>query len=484
MNSHSYVGVDEYPRCESSRRGSALVAVFLVVCVVSLVLGGLAAGAHQRMLILRDDTDFSRALSIADAGAAHAFGLLANNPQLGDGGGVVVDNNDFSGGRYRVTSESIGPNLLLVTSEGFYRNHTAVAAATLRLNPDAAGGDPVGGPQTPTLPVSGMSAPLMILAGSTLTMSGGINANLGSFAAHANGDIILSGGPNITASALSAVGSITLEGNPQLHLDGGNGQLHANDHITLRGNINADLITANSIAGNWGTTTQATTVAPTVSWPNWFSPMPPKLNQPVNPVPELPLPSLDVPAFKSTAEQNAWHYEGNQDITRGWLTQDILQRTGQNVHNNETLVAPQGGVMFVNGNVQIASDMRFEGVIVATGNVTIGGAATFNNTTPYPAIVSVNGNISIAGGAQGPTVNGWIYAMEGSVTASGGASGAGIVAKQNVTISGGYGLGTFASEALLSPGQTGGSPGTGGGGSSGGAGSGGTPDIELLSWIQ
>jgi hypothetical protein len=187
----------------------------------------------------------------------------------------------------------------------------------------------------------------------------------------------------------------------------------------------------------------------------------------------LTLPELNTDAFRTFAEQNTYYYAGNQNITRSWLTADILRRTGVNVNNNQTVVAPQGGVLYVNGTVSIASDMRVEGMVIATGTITIGGAARLNNTTPYPGLVSVNGNIVLGGGSSGPTLNGWIYAVNGSVTAGGGASGCGIVAKQNITVTAGYAIGSFQGSPFMWPGRE-----TGGDDDGDGA------DLALISWTR
>jgi len=131
--------------------------------------------------------------------------------------------------------------------------------------------------------------------------------------------------------------------------------------------------------------------------------------------------------------------------------------------------------MYVNGDVQVASDMEIIGAIVATGDIIVGGAATLTNPTDYPALVSVQGDIQMAGGASTATVNGWLYAMNGSISASGGASGAGLVAAQDVTVTGGFGVGTFEGPPFMSPGG-------GGGGSDGSGGTAGA--VHLLSWVR
>ena len=61
----------------------------------------------------------------------------------------------------------------------------------------------------------------MLFAGGDLTLSGGVVINLGTFAGHCNGNLLLSASPNVTASGLSACGTTTLSGNPTVNLTSG-----------------------------------------------------------------------------------------------------------------------------------------------------------------------------------------------------------------------------------------------------------------------
>ncbi len=429
-----------------SRYGSALLTVVMFVAVMAMVLGTLSSVAVQRIWTIRIQSDRIRALAIAEAGANMAFGLLVETPALADTQESMVISN-FAGGTFAVAVTHPTQDVLLVTSRGIYREQMVIVAATVNLY--------VPTPEGPGGGLEGSLGALMLLSGGDLILSGGVHAGLGNYGAHCNGNLTLSGGPSISAASLAACGTVTLSGNPQVHLANGSGRMHGNGLTILRGTVNAGVVSSTTgIQGDWGTTTGATNIAPVVTWPNWFNPMPPIQIAAVPAVEPQSLPELNVDAFRALATDNAWYYDGNQSITRGWLTSEILRRTGVNVNNNATLVAPQGGVMFVNGRVTIASDMRFEGVLFATDNITISGAAQFSNPTPFPNLVSINGDIVIAGGASGPTLSGWIYAMTGSITAGGGASGCGMVAAQTLRVTGGYEVGAFEGGAFLSPGQS------------------------------
>ena len=455
------------PRGRShNRSGMVLVTVVVLAGTLMLVVGGLVSASFLGLRTMRFESDRSRAMAIAEAGASRTFGLLVSDLS-GTNSTAPVSSANFAGGSYVVYVTCPTANVLLVTANGHYGEQNATAAATLSFSNATSG-------TITTTNIVGPLGALMLFAGGDMTLSGGVVINLGTFAGHCNGNLLLSASPNVTASGLSACGTTTLSGNPTVNLTSGAKRLHGNGITTLYGTINAAQITSSTkVVGNWGTTTVALNIAPIVTWPNYFSPLPPISRTAVAAVASVGLPSLDVNAFRTFAQGNTWYYEGDQTIDRTWLTADILRRTGVNVNNNNTLVAPQGGVMFVNGAVSIASDMRVQCMIIASGTVNINGAATFNNTTTYPSIVSINGNVIIGGGASGPTLNGWIYAMTGSVTAGGGASGCGIIAAQSVTVTAGYAIGSFQGTAFTSPGQQ-----------SGGSSNQPAISLSLLSWTR
>lgn len=457
------------------RGGGALVTVVLMTLVMSLVLATLATSARHRVHTLQRQTVRTQALSIAEAGLHMAFRALAEDITLASDGGLVINNTAFAGGAFEVRAFSPSgteDGVWLLQSTGLYRGQERVSVATVAWRSSGDEEERGGGSHLP-----GPFGPAALFAGGNLVLSGGTNVNTGEFGAHANGGVTLSGGPHFHTKFLSTNGGMTLNGNPQLVLDGGVGQMHADGPVILRGNVQGSMISSSSdITGNWGFTTNAQHVSPTVTYPNWFSPAPNVDQQSVDTVVSMQLPPLDVQAYRAFAQANNWHFQGNQQITRGWLTQLIRNRTGENVNNNRTDIRPEGGVFFVEGNVGLASDMEMVGMIIATGNITINGGSTVNNPTQFPALVSVNGNITIGGGAR-MTQPGWVYAMNGNVTGTGGASGlTGIVAGQNITLTGGYTLGEgMESSAFTWPGNEGG----GGSNDDGGAG-----QLIVLSWIR
>jgi hypothetical protein len=460
----------------SKREGGALLMVMGFIALISIVLGTMAAGARQRVFTLNRQTNRTVALSIAEAGLNLAFVELSENLSLVDAANPILPSTDFAGGEYEVhvsRPEGTDDTVLLLTSIGRYRGQErrSVATAAYRIAE-------VENEQETGTSVLGPFGAAALLAGSDLTFSGGVNVNLYGLGAHANGNMRLNGGSSLTAGFASTNGTATLNGNPTLNLGGGTGILHADGQVSLRGTISASQISsATGISGNWGTNTTATHISPQTTYPAWYYPQPDVSNQHVPAVQSMTLPPLDVDAFRTHAQTHGYYYEGNQNINRSWLTKDIKDRTGENVRNNETRVIPAGGVFFVDGRVTLNSDMEMMGSIVATGDITVNGAATFSNPTTYPALVSVNGNIRVTGGAHGLSENGWLYAMNGSVFAGGGASTmTGVVAAQDINIVGGFNIGSASEHSGFTwPGMDSGDDDV----AVGGAG-----DLILLSWIR
>ncbi len=460
--------------------GGALVTVVLLAGIMTLVLGTMSALALQNVHSLRLERDQMRALTIAEAGLNQAFGNLASDPSLASGSSAIAQDNSFADGSFVVTSVSHADDVYLLTSVGQFRERESTVRATVSVvvAPDESEEE-----ESTSAPLPGPFGPLGLFAGGNLTMSGGIQVNIADLSAHANGSLNLTGGAGFHGANLSTHGNVVMSGNPQIHLDSGNGRMHADGSVTLMGNIQAAEITSStSITGNWGVNTPALHTAPSVTYPAWFSPLPPSVQNDVDQVAPMPLPELDIQAYLDYATANTYFYDGDQNLTRSWITADTLARTGVNVNNNEVLVQPAGGILFVNGNVTVSQDIHVDGVIVATGDITLGGGSSLSNPTEFPALISTQGNIVMGGGATGPTIDGWVYAMNGNVSVGGGASGlTGIIAAHNLNISAGFTLGSITGQGgFTSPGGGG----SGGNDSAGGGGQSGAGEVRLMSWLR
>jgi|GEM_PF-2255920 len=469
-------GDDASSRASTSREGGALLTTVIFTLVISSVLGVLANSSGQRAFTLNREAQRLKALSIAEAGLSRSMGEIVADISLIDKANPILQSS-FSGGHYEVSvsvPDGAEEGVLMLTSVGTYQEQSIESVATVAYRVKEEEVDEEG----PTV-ILGPYGPVGLLSGIDMEMTGGIFTDLKELGAHANGNLRFSGGPELLAAYLSANGKIEFNGNPTVNLASGTGVMHADGVIDFSGGtVNAaQIISAVEIIGSWGASTNAENIAPTVTWPEWYNPKPPITEKSVPLLVSLSMPPLDVEAYRAYAQANGYYYEGNQNINRSWLTKDIKERTGEKVNNNETLVKPVGGVLFVDGDARLNSDMELEGMLFATGDVTINGAAKYNNITQFPAIVSSDGDISLGGGSDGVSKNGWIYAMNGSVTASGGASNmTGIVAAENIRIRGGFSIGDSDSDSSFTwPGQDSDDE---GGGNSGGV------DMILLSWIR
>lgn len=477
----------------SNSEGGALVSVVTMMVPMMIVLGTLTAASLQQAHTMHLESRRMRAIAIAEAGMNLAFGLIESNPAVVDTAGTILHDNDFSGGSFEVTAELMNDGVIALTSNASYRERHVTVKATAALATSSPNGD--GEPNVASIP-PGPFGPFGLLAGSQLSMSGGMKVDIGQYGAHSNGSLNISGGANFTGLYVSSVGGIVLSGGIKVDLDDGAGTMHANDSILLSGgHIDAAEITSSeSVIGNWGVDTDALNISPVVTWPDWHSRDPEdNLIRDVDLVDSVAMPPLDIDAYREYAIQNGYFYEDAQDpnfsmdLTRQWLTDDIERRTGQRPHppNSQTDIIPDGGVFFVDGDVTLGQDMNMYGMIIATGDITLGGASNLENTTDFPALVSIDGDITIGGGNNGPKVNGWVYAMNGNVTAGGGATGlTGIIAAQELTISAGFKLETAIDDHWAYspwPGD-GGAPGSGGGGSGAPSHSGG--QVRLLSWYR
>lgn len=98
----------------------------------------------------------------------------------------------------------------------------------------------------------------------------------------------------------------------------------------------------------------------------------------------------------------------------------IAQANGQVYYGDKMLkgdYAPAGGVMWVVGNVRIASHTNFTGAIFATGDIDQAGSFNQYKVNDYPAVVSRFGDIHLSGSSD--AMEGLIYAGSGNIDLTG-----------------------------------------------------------------
>lgn len=174
---------------------------------------------------------------------------------------------------------------------------------------------------------------------------------------HANGEYRMNGTVDLTCDLLSSVTKIRSTGN-----------------CTITGDAEAPSWQGSSPANVSGT---ATTAA-------------------VDPVAD---PGLDLTPYYQFALDNGEVYNGNQTIAAG------------------TLLAPDGGVMWVNGDLHVSGNSTLQGCFIATGDIKISGNACQTQVGDLPAYISRDGDVELVSCG---THEGFIYAPMGDVKMSGG----------------------------------------------------------------
>jgi cytoskeletal protein CcmA (bactofilin family) len=172
-------------------------------------------------------------------------------------------------------------------------------------------------------------------------------------------------------------------------------KMHSNSAIDIRGNTSTDLdITSSTEISTGNVTVDGSVTAPTVDLHNKATITDGATEAAVPPV---TIPDIDLTPYLSWAEKNG-------EVHNGFSTSSSY--------------TPVGGVLWVNGDVQISSHAVINGSIIATGNIYISGSVDINPTTTTFAMASRDGDIT---NTSSGTLNGLIYAKSGdySQTANG-----------------------------------------------------------------
>lgn len=221
----------------------------------------------------------------------------------------------------------------------------------------------------------------------------------------------------ISNYTIVAGGQITWTGASQFL---GNGALHSNAQFTRSGNGYVD--------GNVTSSTQfhtqgnANGINGTVSAPIISGPTS-KISgtRTVGAVALVTIPDIDLTPYATEAAANGEYYVG-----------DVTLSGGED---------PDGGVMFVEGNLTIAGNDNYLGSYICTGTLTISGNGSLTAVNGYPVLASRDGNINFAGQKD---VTGLIYVKSGNYQQTGGNTLNGqIVVKGDISKAGNSMVGNF-----------------------------------------
>jgi hypothetical protein len=172
---------------------------------------------------------------------------------------------------------------------------------------------------------------------------------------------------------------------------GGRALFHANGTMFLRGNVNAliDLSSSTSISINNNVTAGGDVTAPVLTYKtNKVNIGGTATKKAVSPV--------DIPDIDLTAYYN-WALD-HGEVHNGFTT--------------TTDINPNGGILWVEGDVHISSHAVVNGSIIATGNINMSGQVDVNPTTCAFGLVSRDGDIQVTSSGR---INGLVYAKTGGL---------------------------------------------------------------------
>jgi len=240
-------------------------------------------------------------------------------------------------------------------------------------------------------------------------------------------------GSGWTEYSILCGGSFDFGGCGSLSSSEGIAYLHANGPITIRGDasVNLDIRSSVKITLSNNVDLDGAVMAPVLSY------NPGKVTildgATTAPVPNVVIPDVDLTPYCTWATAHGESYNGFS-ASGGTYT-------------------PDGGVIWVNGDVQLSSHTVINGSIIATGNISISGDADITAGPSGIAVASRDGNISYT--SSGVT-HGLIYAKTGSFsqTANGQIEGQ-IVVKGNISKGGNSDEMLYVETVLNTPGDEG-----------------------------
>lgn len=331
----------------TARHGSALVTVLGVIFVIAIVAASmLAIGQSQARLALRS-SDNMRAKMIAEAGANAAYNTIKTNfLKAGDPNSFPL--TSFAGGTYDASVIVVQSNKASITSVGVYGTATAQSKVDVVNIPLLS----TNGPSTPSRPW-----------------------DCGLFC---NGYVQLNGSSSVR------------------------GAMHVNNYINANGNLTWGAPTnivyieasgANGFSTSGGGTIYGTVRAPVINFGGAIT------TRRVEPVPTMPVPTIDLSAYYATAVSNGQVF--------GSTTISSQQNWG----------AIPGGVRWYNGSLLIKNngDVTYQGCVIATGSITIKGGCRMTRKGTMPSLISRDSTIDFSGSQ---TTYGFIYA-KGDINFSG-----------------------------------------------------------------
>lgn len=318
------------------QNGSALVAVLTVILVVTAVLGTVAGMSANRAFMARKLSERIKAVAIAEAGASHAYSMLATNfdLRLNDSAFPPTPYHD---GYYDVTVKPVGANVAVIYSTGVCGSVSEYVMLDIQRFPQ--------GSAWWENPAATSAFAYAAVSGGSMTWNG-------------SGTIRVEGGRLHSNSEFNMTGSGIMTGrNSRLSSSVG---IRSTGSTIFYGDAAAPAYEGKSPENILGTVTTGA-------------------------VPVVGIPNIDLTPYYN------WALTNGQVFTPSGGT---LHLTGSSDY-----VVP-GGILWVNGNLKISMSGRCIGCFIATGNIDWSGSGDQIQVNRYPALVSRDGSISISGSGR------------------------------------------------------------------------------------
>jgi cytoskeletal protein CcmA (bactofilin family) len=209
---------------------------------------------------------------------------------------------------------------------------------------------------------------------------------------------------------------------------GAKATVHSNNALVIHGSVNGacDVTSSVSITVKNPITVDGKATSQTITAPaGTFTD-----GRDISKVPEVPFPEINLAAWRK-------HAIANGELVTG----DFILQAGS--------YAPNGGVLWVDGNVVI-EDGNFKGQVMATGDITVSGKSNIVAPEKGFALASQNGNVTFNGGI----IDGLIYTKNGNFRQQGNGQLDGqVIVKGQISKLGTGGTTLYKRQIPVSPGR-------------------------------
>lgn len=306
--------------------------------------------------------------------------------EIGDGTATIEieESGDASS-----SSTDSGEKYYDLTSTGTWGSQTATVGVLLRVSSGGGSGDSGGDEYFDG----------SVFCGGDFTMSNGAYFDLGgSGSVHANGTITLNGGARLNAATVSSCSGIN-------QLENG---VYITGNVAVPQKPQVAYGTLTTFIGGSVTVDPDMSGKKKIAWIN-----------------------TDPFRLLAVEKDISWPINGEfpspYTFTDSYISEEEQSGKGKTTSNEKLVffggngtVAPDGGVLWVEGNVTFSGSCKVKGCVIATGTITVEGGTTHepvNSDSNIPSFMSLDGDVNIN---EGRHVYGLVYADKGNINVTGG----------------------------------------------------------------